>query len=677
MKIITTANLILASALLLGSLSCKKIENEPNTTSTKIEDMQVGKDFKFSTTQQVGITIRTLDNANGAVPGIRVEVYTDIPENGGSLILTGVSDKNGIFYSDYKIPAGVDSLAIGTPAIGFSNMQKVKVNGGSVDFTLGGKNEPLPFKSGGEAFFKSTNSVFHPLGTYNSNGVPNYLVTPNDVIDAAMIADINATLPEHIGAPASHPQYFAAGNESNMVLDDACNVWVTFVHEGAGYKNVLGFYTYNTNNPPATVADIDSIHIVFPNVSFSGSGGGLNSGNKVYLGQFAPGTEIGWVLIADGFRNGTITNGNWLVYSDKNLNPETNPNLKQHSIFLYDIGRGKFLLGFEDIKREGSSSDNDFNDAIFYVTADPITAIETQNIPLPNYTSTDADNDGISDNFDDYPSDPTKAFNNYYPSKDNFSTLAFEDLWPSRGDYDFNDMVIDYNFNQITNGQNQVVEIELKSSLEAIGASYSNGFGIQLPVSPDKIQSVTGTNISESYINLNSNGTEAGQSKASIIIFDNGFDLLPYPGMPSIGVNTTPGATYVEPTMLTVKIKLNNPVSLSTMGLPPYNPFMIIDMERGREVHLIDNEPTDLADLSLLGTSHDDSDAGTGRFYVTENNLPYAIDIASHFDYPVEKVQVTQAHLKFFEWGESSGSSYFDWYKPNTGYRATQNIYSH
>jgi LruC domain-containing protein len=210
-----------------------------------------------------------------------------------------------------------------------------------------------------------------------------------------------------------------------------------------------------------------------------------------------------------------------------------------------------------------------------------------------------------------------------------------------------------------------------------MGASYKNGFGIQLPIAPGLISSVTGNDISESYIVRNANGTEAGQTKATIIVFDNVFHQLPYPGLPSVGVNTTPGATYVQPHELLITINLTTPVALGTMGLPPYNPFMIINQDRTREVHLIDNAPTDLANMSLLGTGQDNSNAASGRYYVTQNNLPYAIDISSPFDYPIEKVQVTQAHLKFFQWGESSGTQYYDWNKPLTGYRAAQNIFTH
>lgn len=665
------------SILLLTFPSCKK-SGDPapvESNATSFVTMNVSPGFMFENIRTVGLKISTLDNVDAPVPNVRVDVYSDYPENSGQLIMSGVTDASGIFSTDYNFPMIYDSVVVGTTAIGFVNYQKFKVASGSLVCTLGGKQSPA-LKDGETGTFKSTNSIFKPMGTYNSNGVPTYLTPTNDPIDAAMLNDINATLPEYVSAPVSHPQYFTANLERNLVLEDACDVWVTFVHEGAGYRNVLGYYKYNTNNPPATVSAIDTVHVIFPNVSFSGSGGGLASGNRVHLGVFAPGTEIAWVLIADGFRNGTITNGNWILYSDNNLNPEADPAKKQHAILLNDIGRGKFLLSFEDQRRDGST-DNDFNDAIFYVSANPIQSIVASNIPLPNYTQTDTDNDGIPNSFDDYPTDPLKAFNNYFPSKTTVGTLAFEDLWPGKGDYDFNDMVVDYNFNQITNGQNKVVQIKAKLILKAMGASYKNGFGIQLPIAPSLIASVTGTALYENLITLNSNGTESGQSKATIIAFDNGYKILPYPGAPSLGVNTTPGATYVTPDTLNIVITLTTPTVLSAIGMPPYNPFMFVNRVRSHEIHLVNHPPTDLANMSLFGTSQDDSDPASGRYYVTKNNLSWVIDVAGPFEYPSEKSEVTQTYLKFIPWGESSGSVYYDWYQSKPAYRNTSKIYTH
>lgn len=667
-----------SSVIIFSSAACKKQSEEvqPEVVITSMADLKVDPSFTFRTNQDVNIKIQMLDNNNGPVEGMRVEVYSDLPENGGSKMISGITDASGIFERDYKTPAFLNKVAVVTTAIGFVNMQTVDVVNGNIWCTLGGKTTVSATKNAEDSGFKSTNSIFVPMGAYNSLGVPGYLSTPNDIIDAAMLQDINATLPEYINATVGHPQYFVSSNEHNIVLDQACNVWVTFVHEGAGYKNVLGYYKYNTNNPPATPADVDSIHIIFPNVSFSGSGGGLNSGNRVHLGAFGPGTEIAWVLIADGFVGNTVTNGRWILYSDPNLNPEAAENKKQHTILCNDIGRGKFLLSFEDVRRDGSA-DNDFNDAIFYVSADPIQSVVTANIPLPNYTQNDSDGDGISNAFDDYPNDPAKAFNNYYPSQNKSGTLAFEDLWPEQGDYDMNDIVIDYNFNQITNGQNKVVQIDGKYVLRAMGAGYRNGFGIQLPVPAAAVASVTGHHLTENYITNSSNGTETGQSKATIILFDNGYTVLPHPDDSYVGVNTSQGAIYVTPDTLFVSITLTAPVALSDMGTPPYNPFIIVNKTRGREVHLINNPPTDLADASFFGTQQDNSNPLSGRYYTTQNNLPWAFDIIENFDYPYEKKPILKGFLKFVPWSISAGTSYYDWFQPKVGYRDQQYIYSH
>lgn len=667
---------------LFGSYSCQN-PDENIAKLLGIGDLIVNPDFKFNTQEELSVNIHALDNNNGPVSDLLVKLYTDYPELGGNLILSGVTDASGQFTANYQISSGTDSLVVATDAIGFANQQKVAVKNGSLTFSLGGKQSTSLRSASANDVFKSSsfiqaNTVYKYLGQYDRNGVPKNLVSPNDIIDAELLSDINATVPERVPLTTSHPQYFNSSNESNLVVTELCNVWVTFIHEGAGYRNVLGYYKYKTSNPPATAAAIDTVFIVFPNVSFSGSGGALNSGNKMYLGQFPAGTEIGWILIADGWNGSAVTtNYRQMYYSDQNFNNETNSDKKQHTILLNDINRGKLILGFEDMNRSTGGSDNDFNDAIFLVSADPIKAIQSANLPVTTPVKIDTDKDGIVDNEDAYPNDATKAFNSYYPSEGTFGSLAFEDLWPSTGDYDFNDMVVDYNYKLVTNASNNVVQIVTKIQLKAIGASYHSGFGIQLPLTSSQIASVSGYDLQDNQITLNTNGTEAGQTKATIIAFNDGYNILPWAGgSTNGGVNTTLGDPYVTPQDLEININLVSPVALSLLGTPPYNPFIIINGDRTKEVHLIDHEPTDLANASLLGTFGDDSNPSTGRFYVTSNNLPFAIDISQSFDYPIEKAEITKAFLKFYSWGESGGKSFKDWYLPISDYRDNKYIYS-
>ncbi len=112
------------------------------------------------------------------------------------------------------------------------------------------------------------------------------------------------------------------------------------------------------------------------------------------------------------------------------------------------------------------------------------------------------------------------------------------------------------------------------------------------------------------------------------------------------------------------------------IGTPPYNAFLFIDHERGKEIHLIDNEPTSKVDESYFGTLNDDSDPATGRYYVTGNKLPWVIEIPENFDYPIEKANILQTYLKFAEWAISGGTTYTDWYADEPGYRNENNIYA-
>lgn len=673
---------LLASMLFFGITSCRNLA-DIHLDQTDLSNLIAPSGFKFSTHKELNVRIKTLDNENNPVANIRVGLYTDYPDSIGRQIYSGVTDVNGVLEFNYQMPAETDSLVISTNAIGFINQQKVNVSDGSLDCTLGG-GSAVTLRSGKaeEPLFSPTmvtaSTVYKALSTYSSLGVPQ-LASPNDLVDATMLADINSTLPESVSLITTHPQYLSTTTNSILKITEASNVWLTFIHEGTTAKNVIGYYKYKSSNPPTSASAIDSVFLVFPNMSYAGSGGGLYSGNRMNLGQFPAGTEIGWLMIVDGWYNSAIkTSGKTIYYSHQAFNPETTAAQKQHAVLLNDFGRGKFLLGFEGTRRNFSSCDHDFNDGVFYVTVNPARAVETANMQRITPEKIDADFDGIADHEDAYPNDASKAFNNFFPSQNANGTLSFEDLWPSQGDYDFNDMVLDYNFNQVTNAQNKVVQIVATIKLKAMGASFHSGFGIQLPLTPNQISSVTGCNLQEDIIALNQNGTEAGQSKATIIAFDDGYNVLPWAsGSANGGVNTFTEDPYVTPQLLTLTISLTNPITISDLGTPPYNPFIIINGERSKEVHLIDQPPTDLADKSLLGTFMDDSRPSSGRYYVTPNNLPFAINISEEFEYPKEKEGIAEAYLKFFPWGEAGGSTFKDWHKNLEGYRNSSSIYKH
>ena len=652
--------------------------------------------FDFKTTKQVKVTISTLNTSNKPIGGVYVELYSQNPldkdglliENSSNfLIFKGITTSEGKLECVIAPATNTDSLSVLVSHIGLPTYQQFKISSNELNITIGGNsNQAAPKK-----VMAATNVItlpepvkvngYYVLGNWSSLGLPSYLTT-SDIVSNDFLADVNASLPERVKLTTSHPEYLSASSQGGIVLIEDAEVWVTFVHEGAGYLNTLGYYTYPTNKAPTLASQITDPTIIFPNVSYKNeSVGALNSGNKVqllyldpatkkYTNVFPSGTTVAWFLKANGFSGGTVKAVTDIYYSDSRFNPEKTPETRIHNVLLKDNARKLLLLGFEDLNRN-NSSDEDFNDAVFYSTVTPYTAVQTD-FYKPIDTPTDTDDDGVGDSLDEYPNDKRKAFNNYYPSKNNVGTLAFEDLWPNKGDYDFNDLVIDYNFNQVSNADNKVVEVNAALTVRAIGASFRNAFLLQFNTTPDNVKTVNGQNLTKSIFDLNANGTEKGQTKAVVPVFDDSFKVLQYTG--SI-VNTIVGGSYSVPKTINVKVEFNTPVALSNFGTAPYNPFIVIGSERGREIHLPASPPTDLVDKSLFGTGDDNTDLKAEKYYMSDKYLPWAINLPVQFAYPAEKQDITKSFLMFNTWAKSRGYNFMDWYLDKNGYRDATKLY--
>jgi len=210
--------------------------------------------------------------------------------------------------------------------------------------------------------------------------------------------------------------------------------------------------------------------------------------------------------------------------------------------------------------------------------------------------------------------------------------------------------------------------------LRAIGAHYRNAFAIEFNTTPENVASVTGQFISKSLFNIAANGTEKDQKKAVIYAFDDACNVLSVSGTSGY-VNTIATSSYTNPKTINLKISFVNPVSTSELGGAPFNPFIVINENRAKEVHLAGTTPTSLADLSLLGTGQDNSNIATGKCYMSGKYLPWAFNIPTKFEYPIEKEDITNTYLMFNSWALSKGAVYTDWYTNKAGYRDTKKIY--
>lgn len=216
---------------------------------------------------------------------------------------------------------------------------------------------------------KFTSTSYQFLGTFDSLGKPDYLVT-SDTISAALLAFIKSTLPEGKDLRTAHPELLASAAIADIPITQPSDVFVTFVAQTGGYTNSIAFYTYPTNQPPASAKDIQIITYIFPN---SGNLTTLKPGDKVKIRRFNTGTSIGFVLMQKAWDTTTHTLNSDVVHFCSNdvLNPEVDPKLQKHAVLINYAPENKLLVGFEDLDRTKPQCDNDFNDVVFYCTVTP------------------------------------------------------------------------------------------------------------------------------------------------------------------------------------------------------------------------------------------------------------------------------------------------------------------
>lgn len=427
--------------------------------------------------------------------------------------------------------------------------------------------------------------------------------------------------------------------QSSYVSDDATSeikvtkdteVSLVFINSSANFNNTVGYFTFPSNEKP-TVESIQKV-LAFPNASpytktDSKTGarrGALVSGNEIKLkywnaaagkfeDKFPAGVTIGFCLLPNAFSNetGTIVMQSYagVRYSYKALNEDG----RQRVIALRDGSSNQIVaIGFED------NIDFDYCDATFYLKIAEKDAIEG-GPELPPINP---------------PGDEDNAITHY-------GTLTYEDQWPSEGDYDMNDVVIEYKstlYRRIIG--NNVYKIIDEFTPIHNGGTYTCGFGYQL----HNIASSKSIKFSGPL----SGRIESDQPHPTVILFDDVREVL--------------GQKF------TVTTELNNVGE--SLVTPPYNPFLFVN-DRSREIHLVNYPPTEKADMDLFNTQDDVSNTASSIYYLARyeeegiNLMPFGINLPNVLDFniPAEGVRIYKTYPDFIGWVKSNGSNNKDWYK--------------
>ncbi len=679
--------------LIFVSFSCSKGASEAERDKEIISDIKnlnVSKEFNFETSKYIQLELIANDTFANKV----VEVYEGFYEYGEGIKDNGNNlryplnkklgeyrfDERGILNRKFEVEKDTSIISV-MGVIGVKDLyleivdnkvyyNYIKDEGNLVEYS---KNSIISKNISGFS------NNFQTMGPWNTYGKPLYTDFTNVTVDSVILDGVNVTLAENQNVPQNRPDLIDINGVYNIELSESDGeVWVTFIHEGAGWKNVLAYYTYDISTGP-TKPNSEDLIIAFPNTSFSGSGGDLKRGDRVQLlykdtnGDFTKifpkGKGVAWVLLGNWWgTNGSYSgSGNPINFVQRDTvqysNKDFNIDNMQQTILLYSNqgastdGNDTIVLAFEDIIRTWSSCDQDFNDAIFQVDVSPFTAIAPSTIKY------------WQDNNVTVGSQGEVAYYEYSPSQGQYSTLAFEDLWPYEGDYDFNDMVIDYNLALKRDEQDKLVSLTVTNKLRAIGATQRNGFYFEIDIPMEYIDRVEvgGVEVDKNiYLEKGDSGLNPNESTI-IRVFNDAHSLFSLNGG---FVNTTYDSYIKTPVQYTLKVVFLPNVPYNESLLQSFNPFIRVNSHLSytdREVHLPGYKPSTFGATSKLNTG-DDMTSQKG-YYKNINGLPWAVKIYRTFDYPVEGNQITLAYNHFFQWASSEGTEYSDWYRSDySGY---------
>lgn len=307
--------------------------------------------------------------------------------------------------------------------------------------------------------------VLYSLCKWGVNGIPNsgYLTKTNKVKDES-VADISTRVLKAFDSVEDKSTFLRSADVTNInIKEDNTILDVTLLAERGEYHNTFGYYYYKTGQAPTENA-LDKYaqkYIIFPDASIEsfilscGSTARLlffgEDGKGTPTENFPKGYTIGWFFISDGY------NINYESIKDSPLNPHfysDNTGDKRRFVSLNDNKSDIVVLGFED--QRTINKNDDYSDVLFFVKSNK-----------------DIKEDGRPEIPGEKPQPKPGTFTIE-------GTLAFEDIWPSGGDYDMNDVVVEYKRTVDYDTNNNATKITEKFTPVNDGASLANFFAYQV-----------------------------------------------------------------------------------------------------------------------------------------------------------------------------------------------------
>ena len=225
---------------------------------------------------------------------------------------------------------------------------------------------------------------------------------------------------------------------------------------------------------------------------------------------------------------------------------------------------------------------------------------------------------------------------------------AFEDMWPSKGDYDLNDVVIDAKHEKEYNEEGKIIREAFYLTTYQNYAELTTGLAVILNT---KVQPMI---ITQKIILRESTETIQKSFKKEGDVYYLTDDI-----------KQEVGSTYI------LELTYGNG-GITSNQLASIQPFIYRSEGKNNwEVHLPWHAPTVKMDVRYFGKDDDCSDPLKGVYYVRQGNYPFALylkgaDIDAFKETILkrenESIPIDQFFPSYFDWAASSGTRNKDWY---------------
>ena len=703
MKKLTMMLLTLMSVMMY---SCKdKDLYDPNAVKPG-EEQKVANTFDFSTVQNVMLTVDySAFNTHGPV---LFSIYNENPFVGEGEdqyldenikpIYEDYTDKSGRFSQAVELPAYATHLyvvtgnffvteqlmetdvrtgaakAVATSAGTRADRRAVTRRGAQTNDVS--KMPQLSYNinadgSVGEQVYKEW---LTPLGTWDErSGAPSYLIDKSKVKKELIFSDedmegLYATVSQVLNANKACKMTYR--DHEDLTLGVASEVTITMLGGSTCWNSSLGYYYYEAGKEPTKQEDLNII-MLFPNTQdgnwarfdsrkndYNGNIG-VNRGDAIQLMYypniadgdmsvvskiFPANIKIGFILkshgwgmqgkdyVIKGFADNDRKYNVWgastpgLSYCkvpagyENKKSPYQYPNPKGDSRsakFAYNTVNGdKYaIVSFED-----ACNDEDYDDVVFALK--PVNAFK----PLPEIESDFVVTEGV---------------------------YAFEDLWPNQGDYDMNDVVVDFKHER---------ELTRHNTNEDF-TTYKQTF--YLTTYQNYVTLVSGLalklNTKKKPTSIAMKKITSGSDDDVDVTFENDGDIYYLTN----NVTAELGTTYI--------LELTYYPGVTAENLASVGPFIFRKENNGQEweVHIPYEAPTPKMDFSYFGTGDDASKPSNDIFFVRSGNYPFAfflsgvnIDAFKNTILPRanESKKIDDLYPDFIEWSTSKGVQKKQWY---------------